>query len=434
MNRCCRTMYRQQFPCPRKYSCGTRKEQSTNHIFGREKTMENIVELNMFQAAGLAVLMLVIGRMLVNKIEFLRKYCIPAPVVGGLIFAILHVILRSAGVVEFNMDTTLQTVFMTAFFCSVGYMAAFGELKKGGIGVIKFLILAIVMCCIQDLVGGFGAKIFGLDGRLGLAMGSIPLVGGHGTAGSFGPFLEEMGVDNATTVAVAAATYGLISGCMIGGPIATSKIRKFNLKSVGTAAAATTEVSVDQDTGAMDEKNLMDAAIYIVIAVGLGTIVAALLGKLITLPGYIGAMIVGAVIRNVQEARGVKMPMGEMGALGNICLSIFLGLAMINLKLWQLVSLALPMIVILLIQTVIMFLYASFVVFNIMGRDYDAATISSGFCGFGMGATPNAMANMQAITNQYGPAPVAFMIVPLVGSLFIDFFNAAIITAFANFL
>ena len=396
--------------------------------------MENIVELNMFQAAGLAVLMLVIGRMLVNKIEFLRKYCIPAPVVGGLIFAILHVILRSAGVVEFNMDTTLQTVFMTAFFCSVGYMAAFGELKKGGIGVIKFLILAIVMCCIQDLVGGFGAKIFGLDGRLGLAMGSIPLVGGHGTAGSFGPFLEEMGVDNATTVAVAAATYGLIAGCMIGGPIATSKIRKFNLKSVGTAAASTAEVAVDQDTGAMDEKNLMDAAIYIVIAVGLGTIVAALLGKLITLPGYIGAMIVGAVIRNVQEARGVKMPMGEMGALGNICLSIFLGLAMINLKLWQLVSLALPMIVILLIQTVIMFLYASFVVFTIMGRDYDAATISSGFCGFGMGATPNAMANMQAITNQYGPAPVAFMIVPLVGSLFIDFFNAAIITAFANFL
>ena len=394
----------------------------------------NVIEVKMYQAAGLAVLMLVIGRMLVARIEFLRKYCIPAPVVGGLIFAILHVILRSMGILEFNMDTTLQTVFMTAFFCSVGYMAAFKELKKGGIGVVKFLVLAILMCCIQDLVGGFGAKIFGLDGKLGLAMGSIPLVGGHGTAGSFGPFLEDMGVANATTVAVAAATYGLIAGCMIGGPIATSKIRKMGLKSSAIESTATTEVSVDQDTGAMDEANLMDAAIYIVIAVGLGTIVAALLGKLITLPGYIGAMIVGAIIRNVQESRGVKMPMGEMGALGNICLSIFLGLAMINLKLWQLVSLALPMIVILLIQTVIMFFYASFVVFNVMGRDYDAATISSGFCGFGMGATPNAMANMQAITNQYGPAPVAFMIVPLVGSLFIDFFNAAIITAFTNFL
>ena len=394
----------------------------------------NGIEVNMYQAAGLAVLMLVIGRMLVARIEFLRKYCIPAPVVGGLIFAILHVILRSMGILEFNMDTTLQTVFMTAFFCSVGYMAAFKELKKGGIGVVKFLVLAILMCCIQDLVGGFGAKIFGLDGKLGLAMGSIPLVGGHGTAGSFGPFLEDMGVANATTVAVAAATYGLIAGCMIGGPIATGKIRKLGLKSSAIESTATAEVSVDQDTGAMDEGNLMDAAIYIVIAVGLGTIVAALLGKLITLPGYIGAMIVGAIIRNVQESRGVKMPMGEMGALGNICLSIFLGLAMINLKLWQLVSLALPMIVILLIQTVIMFFYASFVVFNVMGRDYDAATISSGFCGFGMGATPNAMANMQAITNQYGPAPVAFMIVPLVGSLFIDFFNAAIITAFTNFL
>ena len=394
----------------------------------------NVIEVNMYQAAGLAVLMLVIGRMLVARIEFLRKYCIPAPVVGGLIFAILHVILRSMGILEFNMDTTLQTVFMTAFFCSVGYMAAFKELKKGGIGVVKFLVLAILMCCIQDLVGGFGAKIFGLDGKLGLAMGSIPLVGGHGTAGSFGPFLEDMGVANATTVAVAAATYGLIAGCMIGGPIATSKIRKMGLKSSAIESTATAEVSVDQDTGAMDEGNLMDAAIYIVIAVGLGTIVAALLGKLITLPGYIGAMIVGAIIRNVQESRGVKMPMGEMGALGNICLSIFLGLAMINLKLWQLVSLALPMIVILVLQTVIMYFYASFVVFNVMGRDYDAATISSGFCGFGMGATPNAMANMQAITNIYGPAPVAFMIVPLVGSLFIDFFNAAIITAFTNFL
>lgn len=399
----------------------------------------NVIELDMYQACGLAVLMLVIGRMLVNRIEFLRRYCIPAPVVGGLLFAILHVILRSAGIVEFNLDTTLQTVFMTAFFCSVGYMAAFGELKKGGIGVVKFLVLSVLMCCIQDLVGCFGAKLFGLNGKLGLTMGSIPLVGGHGTAGSFGPFLEDMGVANATTVAVAAATYGLIAGCVIGGPIAYSKIQKYNLKSSGVnlhgkTKPETVEVSVDPDTGALDEYNLMDAAIYIVIGVGLGTIVAVLLGKLITLPGYIGAMIVGAVIRNVQEVRGVKVPMPEMTAIGNICLSIFLGLAMINLKLWQLVSLALPMIVILVVQTVIMYFYASFVVFNVMGRDYDAATIASGFCGFGMGATPNAMANMQAITNRYGPAPVAFMIVPLVGSLFIDFFNAAIITAFTNFL
>jgi ESS family glutamate:Na+ symporter len=396
-----------------------------------------VLELDMYQALALAVVMLLIGRMLVARIEFLRRYCIPAPVVGGLIFAIVHVILRSMGIVEFSLDTTLQSVFMTAFFCSVGYMAAFGELKKGGIGVVKFLIIAIVMCCIQDAVGGFGAKLFGLDGRLGLAMGSIPLVGGHGTAGSFGPFLEEMGVENATTVAVAAATYGLISGCMIGGPIAYGRINKLHLReriSPEAKAAAKAEVDVDENTGALDEANVMNAVLYIVVAVGAGTIVAKILGTFITLPGYIGAMIVGATVRNVQEARGVKVPMAEMGAIGNVCLSLFLGLAMINLKLWQLVALALPMIVILLIQTVIMFFYARFIVFNMMGRDYDAAVLASGFCGFGMGATPNAMANMQAITNNYGPAPVAFMIVPLVGSLFIDFFNAAIITAFANFL
>ena len=248
-----------------------------------------------------------------------------------------------------------------------------------------------------------------------------------------------MGVANATTVAVASATYGLIAGCMIGGPIAASKIRKFNLKSKGINEAGktgpeTVVVEKDENTGALDPDKMLSAAIYIVIAVGAGTIVSMLIGKVLTMPGYIGAMLVAALIRNVANARGSELPMDEITSLGNVSLSLFLALAMINLKLWQLVALAIPMIVLLLIQTVIMFFYASYVVFPVMGKDYDAATMASGFCGFGMGATPNAMANMQAITKLYGPAPVAFMVVPLVGSLFIDFFNAAIITAFANFL
>lgn len=176
---------------------------------------------------------------------------------------------------------------------------------------------------------------------------------------------------------------------------------------------------------------MLSAAIYIVIAVGIGTIISALLDKVLTMPAYIGAMLAAAVIRNIADGTKREIPMQEISSLGNVCLSLFLALAMINLKLWQLIDLALPMIVILLVQTVIMWLYASYVVFPVMGSDYDAAT---GFCGFGMGATPNAMANMQTITKLHGPAPIAFMIVPLVGSLFIDFFNAAIITAFANFL
>ena len=398
-----------------------------------------IISLNMYQAIAVAAVMLVIGQQLVNRIEFLRRYCIPAPVVGGLIFAILHAVVRGAGILEFEMDTTLQTVFMTAFFCTVGFLAAFGMLKKGGIGVIKFLILAVVMVTIQDLVGGFGAKMFGLDGRLGLAMGSIPLVGGHGTSASFGAFLEEKGVAGATTVAVASATYGLIAGCVIGGPIASSKIRKYGLKSAGINESGhkgkeTVNVEKDENTGALDEAKMLSAAVYIVIAVGIGTIISMLIDKVLTMPAYIGAMLAAAVIRNVADGRGKPLPMDEITSLGNVCLSLFLALAMINLKLWQLVDLALPMIVLLLIQTVIMFFYASYAVFTVMGKDYDAATMASGFCGFGMGATPNAMANMQAVTKLYGPAPVAFMIVPLVGSLFIDFFNAAIITAFANFL
>lgn len=397
------------------------------------------ISLNMYQAIAVAAVMLVIGQKLVDRIAFLRRYCIPAPVVGGLIFAILHAVVRGMGIVEFSMDTTLQTVFMTAFFCTVGFLAAFGMLKKGGIGVIKFLILAIIMVTLQDVVGGFGAKMFGLDGRLGLAMGSIPLVGGHGTSASFGAFLEEKGVAGATTVAVASATYGLIAGCVIGGPIASSKIRKFNLKSAGLNEAGhkgvdTVEVEKNENTGALDEAKMLSAAIYIVIAVGIGTIISMLIDKVLTMPAYIGAMLAAAAIRNIADGRGKPLPMAEITSIGNVCLSLFLALAMINLKLWQLVDLALPMIVLLLVQTVIMFFFASYAVFNVMGRDYDAATMSSGFCGFGMGATPNAMANMQAVTKLYGPAPVAFMIVPLVGSLFIDFFNAAIITAFANFL
>ena len=398
-----------------------------------------IIKLDAVQAMAVAAMMLVIGQFLVNKIAFLRKYCIPAPVVGGLIFAILHTVVRGMGILEFEMDTTLQTIFMTAFFCSVGFLAAFKLLKKGGRGVITFLILAVVMVALQDLVGGFGAKLFGLDGRLGLAMGSIPLVGGHGTSASFGAFLEERGVTGATTVAVASATYGLIAGCMIGGPIAAAKIRKYNLKSRGINEAGTTgpevvEVEKDVNTGALDEAKMLSAAIYIVIAVGIGTVISLLIGKVLTMPAYIGAMLAAAIIRNVADGAKKELPMAEITSIGNVCLSLFLSLAMINLKLWQLVSLALPMIVLLLVQTLIMYLYASFVVFPAMGKDYDAATMASGFCGFGMGATPNAMANMQAVTKLYGPAPLAFMIVPLVGSLFIDFFNAAIITAFVNIL
>ena len=391
-----------------------------------------VIELDMYQATAVAAIVLLLGRILVDKVAILRRYCIPAPVVGGFIYAIVHTIVRSAGILEISADMTLKNVFMVAFFCSVGFTASFKMLKKGGIQTLIFLGLAVVMVVMQNVMGAGLATAFGLDPRLGLATGSIPMVGGHGTAGSFGPLLEGLGVANANVVAIASATFGLVAGCVIGGPIATAKIRKYNLKSVGVELEK--EVVEKDETGGVDSQRVLDGLLYLIVAIGAGTLVSLLLGKLMTFPFYIGAMLVGAVIRNVMDVQGKEIPMEEISTLGGASLSVFLGLAMIDMKLWQLAELAIPMVVMLLAQTILMFLYANFIVFNVLGRSYDAAVMTSGFCGFGMGATPNAMANMQAITGQYGPAPTAFMVVPLVGSLFIDFFNATILTGFINFL
>ena len=392
-----------------------------------------VLSLDMYQATAVAALVLLLGRFLVKKIPILDRYCIPAPVVGGFVYAILHLIVRSAGIVEIAADMTLKDVFMVGFFCSVGFTASFRMLKKGGIQTIIFLVLAIVMVVLQNCLGAGLAVAFGLDPRLGLATGSIPMVGGHGTAGSFGPLLEGLGVANANVVAIASATFGLVAGCAIGGPIATAKIKKFKLHSVDSdAAAAGSDDS--EEAGKIDSKRFLDAVLCLIIAIGFGTIVSMFLGKLMTFPFYIGAMLVGAVIRNVADGMSKELPMEEIGVVGGFCLSVFLGLAMIDMKLWQLAELALPLVVMLAAQTVLMFVYAYFVVFNVLGRTYDAAVMTTGFCGFGMGATPNAMANMQAVVGQYGPAPTAFMVVPLVGTLFIDFFNASILTGFINFL
>jgi ESS family glutamate:Na+ symporter len=253
------------------------------------------------------------------------------------------------------------------------------------------------------------------------------MVGGHGTSAAFGPILEAAGLEGGTAVAVASATFGLVAGCLIGGPIASSVIKKYDLKPTVNASGNEVEEEV---AGTIDGGRFLNAVMFLLVALGIGTII----GKYLTLwtgisfPGYIGAMMAAAIIRNVFEIKNWDVPMEEINTIGGYSLSVFLGLAMMGLKLWQLADLAIPMIVMLIAQTVLMFVIARFVCFNILGRDYDAAVITSGLCGFGMGATPNAMANMQAVTKKNGPSPTAFLVVPLVGSLFIDFFNSTIIT------
>ena len=349
------------------------------------------IELNMYQAVAVAALVLLLGRFLVSKIPFLTKYCIPEPVVGGVVYAVVHLILRSAGILEISFDNTLQSFFMTVFFCSVGYTACFRLLKKGGVQVLLFLLVSIIMVALQNGLGAALAGAFHLDPRLGLAVGSIPMVGGHGTAGAFGPVLEEAGVAGANAVAIASATFGLVAGCMIGGPLAYRRIHSLNLKSTETATGSD-EITVDKNevTGAIDSRRFLDSALYLAIAIGAGTIVSLFLNKLMTFPSYIGAMVVAAIIRNIVDATHKDMPMEEISTIGSFSLSLFLGLAMMGLKLWQLAELALPMIVMLAAQTVLMAVFAYFVVFNLLGKNYDAAVMTSGFCGFGMGATPNA--------------------------------------------
>ena len=401
--------------------------------------------LNMYQTAGVAMLLFVLGRFLTTRIEFLKRCCIPAPVVGGLIFAIVHLVLYSCGVVQLSFDDNVKSFFMTLFFTSVGYTACFRLLKKGGKKVFTFLIIAIVMVCLQDVLGSVLAAVFHWDMRLGLCTGSIPMVGGHGTAGSYGPLMEnKLGIAGANVLAIAAATFGLVSGSLMGGPTARSIINRYGLTSTESEAEI---MEIDDENAEekakaerVDTDAFTNAAILLIVASGVGTVLTALLNNIhfgqfkLTFPTYIGAMLVAAVIRNFCDAKHIVLPAKAIDLWGNVSLSIFLAIALMTLKLWQLASLAGPMIVMLAAQVVLMFVFARFVVFNIMGRDYEAAVMTSAFCGFGMGATPNAMANMQVLTKRYGPAPQAYFIVPLVGSLFIDFFNGIIITGFMNIL
>lgn len=398
-----------------------------------------IFKLDMVHTIALAVVLLLLGELLVRKVNFLSKYCIPAPVVGGLLFSILALILRQTVAINFEMDTTLQTFTMTMFFTSVGFSASFGLLKKGGVKVFLFLGAAVTLVIFQNILGVGLAKLLNLNPLLGLATGSIPMTGGHGTAGAFGPFIENYGVAGANSIAIAAATFGLVAGSMIGGPTGKRLIEKHGLakiRNVRSNVHLVAEEAVEDNPQLLVPKKFYSATFLILIAMGLGTLISSLLQKTGAIfPAYIGAMLVGAVIRNISE--GTKLfdtPMTEINIVGGISLSLFLSMALITLKLWELADLAIPFLIMVVGQVVLVYLFANYVTFNIMGRDYDAAILSAGHCGFGLGATPNGVAVMDSVTLSYGPSPVAFFILPLIGSLFIDFINSGIITTFLNIL
>lgn len=389
----------------------------------------------MYQTLAAAVGVLYLGGFLKKKIKFLETFCIPAPVVGGIVFALLSCLLHGLGIVEFQFDETLKTVCMVMFFTSVGFQANLKVLKAGGKSLVVFLLCLVVLIFTQNFVAVGISKLLGISPLVGMCTGSIPMVGGHGTSGAFGTVLEDFGIKGATTVCTAAATFGLIIGSTMGGPIGRRLILKHDL--LKTAVAEDPSIlEEDEQKHHRSVSMYAPAAYQLAIAMGIGTVLSWLLSMTgMTFPIYIGSMIAAAFMRNIGEYGGkIHIHMGEINDIGGICLSLFLGIAMITLQLWQLAELALPMIMLLLAQVVLMAMFSYFLVYNVMGRDYDAAVLAAGTCGFGMGATPNAMANMQALTEKFAPSIKAYMLVPIVGSMFADFINSLVITAFINFI
>jgi ESS family glutamate:Na+ symporter len=377
----------------------------------------------------------------------LDRFNIPAPVVGGFLFAATALALRQAGILAFEFDSALQTPFMVAFFTTIGLGASVGLLRVGGPQVLLFWGLASFVAAIQNGVGIGLARALGVDPLLGLLTGSITMTGGHGTGAAFGKLLEEQyAFPGAVTLAMAAATFGLVSGGLIGGPVSTWLIRRRDLRPDPTVVSAAAAPPVALAHAALDEEidtepageaptayTLLKTLTIILVAMWAGSLLSAWLGRYVTLPGYIGAMLCAAVLRNVADAtKLVRIEQRTVDDLGTIALSLFLAMALMSLKLWELLDLALPMFVILAVQVLLMAAFAAFVTYRVMGRDYEAAVMAGGHCGFGLGATPNAVANMTSIIERFGPAPRALLVLPMVGAFFIDFTNALIITTYIN--
>ena len=418
-------------------------------------------ELDMIQTAGIGALALIVGMVLTRKVSFLQRFCVPSPVSGGIIFSLLTLALYGWCNVEVAFDGTLKDVFMLAFFTSVGFQSDLKVIKQGGRLLVIMLALLVAIIALQNLMPMGITKLMGVDPLIGMAAGSISMTGGHGTAGGFASVLEGMGLHGAGTIGMAAATFGLIAGSMIGGPLAERIIRKKltheqmqtpdeevdpAMAGIESDEASPTGRAKRISTNEQEFQQYAKATYCIILVMGAGTVLSWLLAKTgVTFPTYFGALILAAIVRNTigfvsykEDGKRVKadklLDMERIISVGNICLSMFLGMAMISLKLWELQSLALPLVVILVSQVAMIDFFVYFVAFPLLGRSYDAAVLCAGICGFGLGATPNAMANMSAVCYKYHYTVKPFLIVPIIGAMFADLINTGMITLFLHLL
>lgn len=391
-----------------------------------------ILELTNIQTMALAVLVLYLGKYINNTFKFLKENCIPDAVTGGTVFSIFTLIGHEANLFSFVFEDTLREVFMIAFFTTVGFSASIKLLKKAGIPVLMFLIAAVGLTFFQNIAGIAMAKVLRVSLLIGLATGSLATTGGPGTAGAFGPIMESFGAPGATMVAMATATYALITGSIIAGPLCKRLIEKHSL--LEKHKNSNSFESSGEKSETLMTKKVIPTGFLLIIAMGVGSLISGFLNSLgLVLPSYIGAMFAATIIRNISDYSGkFEIDLDIISTIGSFTLAMFLSMTLMAFKLWELKELALPLVIMLIGQTILMGAFAYFVTFNITGRDYDAAIMTGGHCGCGFGTTPKALANMEALTERYLPSPKAFFVIPIVGSLFIDFFNAAIITFFIN--
>jgi ESS family glutamate:Na+ symporter len=398
-----------------------------------------VLTLDAIQTVALGGLCLIVGYAIRRRVPLLSRFNIPAPVIGGLLVALAMLLCRQWHVTPLHFDTALEKPLMIAFFTSIGFNASLSLLRISGRQVALFLALATFLAIVQNVVGIALASAFGLSPLFGVVTGSATLAGGPATGLAFAPLFEQAGVHGAQSVALASAMAGIVCASVIGAPLATMLIERFNLRPAPADEAATTPTismpAVTEDGNEADRiYRGLKSFVLILMAMGIGAWISSGLGALgLTLPSYIGAMVVGALIRNIDDSLGwFGLSLRNIDAIGSICLSLFLAIALMDLHLWELAGLAMPLLVNLGVQTLVVVAFCCWPLLRLMGRDYDAAVMAGGFAGFMLGTTANAMAVMGSLTERFGAAPRAFLVAPLVGAFFIDFTNAIVITVFIN--
>jgi ESS family glutamate:Na+ symporter len=407
-----------------------------------------MLQLDLVHTLAFGGIALLIGYGLRNAIPILGRYNIPPPVIGGLLVALVLLVWRSFGELPVKFDTTLQSPLMIAFFTTIGFGASLSLLRSGGPQVLVFLIIATVFAIAQNILGIAVAWLFGLNPLFGVLTGSVTLTGGPATGLAFAPLFEQAGVPAAASVAVAAAMAGIVLGGIVGGPVGTVLINRYGLRStaersrIAPVASRKAEAEAEEESSNVSAEDsaetfaVLKNVVLVLVAMWIGSWVSAWFAQLgVTLPAYIGAMLVAAVIRNIDDLTGwFGLSTRIVDVIGAVALSLFLVLALMTLRLWELAALALPLVVTILLQVVLVVIAARWLVYWAMGRDYDSAVMSGGFIGFMLGTTANAMAVMSTLTERHGPAPRAFLVAPMVGAFFIDFTNAIIITVTVNIL